>query len=343
MTGTTWTSEPAAADMLSHSVIDQTLERFPDFAAGDFEVRPLEKGGSDRKFYRVRAGAAQSMIVVKYSGQKEENRHYVDIARFLEATGLQVPRIYFHDAGEGLIWMQDLGEDDLWTHRTASWEQRRPLYESALVEAGKLHTAATRRVDGSGLQLEKEFNDQLYLWEQGYFFENCLRAHFGCDEATVRRYASLPALLGVASRLSSLPRVLVHRDFQSQNVLVRDGEAWLIDFQGMRPGLPQYDVASLLYDPYVELSGDERAVLLDHYKRVARRAGMEIAADFDDIFHQCALQRLMQALGAYGFLGLRKGRADFLAHIPAARRSLREVAARIDGLDDFVALLDALP
>jgi N-acetylmuramate 1-kinase len=75
----------------------------------------------------------------------------------------------------------------------------------------------------------------------------------------------------------------------------------------------------------------------------ARRSGMEIVSDFDEIFHFCALQRLMQALGAYGFLGLQKGRPDFLSHIPAARRSLREVAARIDGLDEFVALLDSLP
>jgi aminoglycoside/choline kinase family phosphotransferase len=148
---------------------------------------------------------------------------------------------------------------------------------------------------------------------------------------------------GIAARLASLPRVLVHRDFQSQNILIHDDTAWLIDFQGMRPGLPHYDVASLLYDPYVELTGAERDLLLQSYKLAARRSGMEIAPGFDEIFYFCALQRLMQALGAYGFLGLQKGRPDFLAHIPAARRSLREVAARIDGLDEFVALLDLLP
>ncbi len=329
--------------MLPNNVINRTRERFPAFAVEDFEVRALEKGGSERKFYRIRCGEDRSMIVVKYSGQKEENRHYVDIAQFLAGAGVSVPRIHFHDAAEGLIWMQDLGEDDLWTFRQAPWEQRRPFYESTLLEVAKLHSAATRRLEGSHLSLEREFGEQLYLWEQNYFFENCLRAHFGLDEATVQRYASLPALQNIAMGLSSRPRVLVHRDFQSQNVMIRDGAAWLIDFQGMRPGLAQYDVASLLYDPYVELAGGERAALLEHYKRVARRAGMEIAADFDVVFYQCALQRLMQALGAYGFLGIQKGRADFLAHIPAARRSLREVAARVDGLDEFVALLDVLP
>lgn len=329
--------------MLPSAVIDQTIERFPDYAGESFEVKPLEKGGSERRFYRIQAGPSHSMIVVKYSGQKEENRHYVAIAQFLAGCGVAVPRIYFHDPAEGLIWMQDLGESDLWASRDEPWSVRRPLYESALQEVCRMHTEASRKVDGSGLRLEREFSDQLYLWEQGYFFENCLRAHFGLDEDAVRRHAALPVFQDIARDLAALPRVLVHRDFQSQNILVRDGAAWLIDFQGMRPGLSQYDLASLLYDPYVTLDDTERQALLSAYKHMARRAGAGIDAGFDGVFYRCALQRLMQALGAYGFLGLQKGRADFLAHIPAARRSLREVAARIDGLDDFITLLDSLP
>lgn len=326
-----------------NQIIHQTIERFPAYASGDFEVSPLEKGGSERKFYRIRAGDGESMIMVKYSGHKEENKHYVDIAQFLAAEGLQVPKIYLHDASEGLIWMQDLGEEDLWAWREEPWEVRRPLYESALREVSKMHTVATRKIEGSGIKLEREFGEQLYLWEQNYFFENCLGAYFRQDATTVKHYAELPAMRGAASLLAALPRVLVHRDFQSQNILILEGEAWLIDFQGMRPGLPQYDVASLLYDPYVRLTGPERTALLGAYKIAAGEAGLEIRHDFDEVYDLCALQRLMQALGAYGFLGLQKGRPDFLAHIPAARRSLREVAAQIEGLEDFVALLDTLP
>lgn len=325
-----------------HEVIDHTMENFPGYEPGDFEVTVVEKGGSDRKFYRIRA-ADRSMILVKYSGHKEENRHYVDIARFLASAGVQVPHIYLHDPGEGLIWMQDLGEADLWSHRLDPWSARRPLYESALIEVFKMHSAATRKLPDGGLTLEREFNEQLYLWEQGYFFEHCLGNYFKLPEGEVRRLAGLAALQSAAARLASLPRVLVHRDFQSQNVLIRDGTAWLIDFQGMRPGLAQYDVASLLMDPYVSLEASERMELLGFYQRLARRSGVEVPGDFEEIFHWCSLQRLMQALGAYGFLGLQKGRPDFLAHIPAARRSLRETAAHLDGLDEFVRVLDSLP
>ena len=325
-----------------HEVIDHTMEKFPGYEPGDFEVTAVEKGGSDRRFYRIRA-ADRTMIMVKYSNHKEENRHYVDIATFLAMAGVQVPHVYLHDAEEGLIWMQDLGEVDLWSHRLDPWSTRRPLYESALIEVFKIHSAATRKLEGCDLKLEREFNEPLYLWEQGYFFEHCLGNYFQLPETEVRRLAGLSALQSAATRLSALPRVLVHRDFQSQKVLIRHGTAWLIDFQGMRPGLADYDVASLLMDPYVSLETNERTELLGFYQRLARRSGSEVSGDFEEIFHWCSLQRLMQALGAYGFLGLQKGRRDFLAHIPAARRSLRETAAQLDGLDEFVRVLDSLP
>jgi len=323
-------------------VIDHTMENFPGHSAGDFVVTIVEKGGSDRKFYRIRAGQ-RAMILVKYSGHKEENRHYVDIARFLAGCGLQVPHIYLHDAEEGLIWMQDLGERDLWAFRGEPWSVRRNLYESALSEVFKLHTVATRRLPGASLTLEREFSKSLYLWEQGYFFEHCLGSHFRLPEQEVRRLSSLPALLLAASRLAALPRVLVHRDFQSQNILIRDGSAWLIDFQGMRPGLPAYDLASLLYDPYVSMGGAERSGLLEFYEGLMRGQGTGIDGDFREVFDWCALQRLMQALGAYGFLGHQKDRTSFLDHIPAAKASLREVASRLDGLGDLIRILDALP
>ena len=99
-----------------HEVIDHTMEKFPGYEPGDFEVTAVEKGGSDRKFYRIRA-ADRSMILVKYSARREENRHYVDIARFLASAGVQAPHMYLHDPEEGLIWMQDLGAVS-YTHLT---------------------------------------------------------------------------------------------------------------------------------------------------------------------------------------------------------------------------------
>jgi aminoglycoside/choline kinase family phosphotransferase len=322
-------------------VISLTNERFPKTGNGNAAVTPLEKGGSERKFYRIRFGD-DSMIFVKYSGHKEENRHYVDIARFLNGAGVPVPEIHHHDPEEGLIWMQDLGEQDLWSFRNASWTPRRALYESTLDGVLRMHTQATDLAAGADLRLERVFDADLYLWEQGYFFENCLGNYFQTPESELTELAALPALREATTALAARPRMLVHRDFQSQNVMIHEGAAWLIDFQGMRYGLAQYDLASLLYDPYVALTSDERCELLAFYKKRLEQNGTPVDSDFDEIFRWCALQRLMQALGAYGFLGLKKNRPDFLAHTPVALRSLLEVASALDGLAPLVKKLNSL-
>jgi aminoglycoside/choline kinase family phosphotransferase len=322
--------------MRTESLLRQTRRHFPRFNVDEIKISPIEKGGSDRKFYRVRCSSEQSLILVKYNLEREENRHYVEIAQFLETHGIHAPRIYHHDAEEGLIWLEDLGERDLFGHRDESWLVRRALYDSALDEVRKLHQLPDSVCIEMRQHLPAEFNAALYLWEQNYFFENCLGRYFKVEPAKINKLAALPAFHGIAENLASLPRVLVHRDFQSQNILIRNGQAYLIDFQGMRPGLVQYDLASLLYDPYVDLSPAECHELLEHY------CGEKPSADFLTALRLCAMQRLMQALGAYGFLGLVKDHKHFLQHIPKAVRSLREIVEKIDGLDLFDKTLAAL-
>jgi N-acetylmuramate 1-kinase len=326
--------------MKTDLLLRRTRMYFPRLDVDNVKIAPIEKGGSDRKFYRVRCSPEQTLILVKYSLEREENRHYVQIAKFLVAHGIRVPKIYYHDPDEGLIWIEDLGEEDLFGCRRESWLVRRAFYESALDEIARLHSLPESVCVKMRQHLPAEFNAALYVWEQNYFFENCLGRYFKIDNAKLAALAALPALNEIAERLASLPRVLVHRDFQSQNVLMRNGRAYLIDFQGMRPGLPEYDLASLLFDPYVDLSTVERAELIAYYRGRQTENGLTIDGDFDDTLRLCAMQRLMQALGAYGFLGLVKRRKDFLQYISPAMKSLRAIIAEIDGLQPLGASLN---
>ena len=153
---------------------------------------------------------------------------------------------------------------------------RRDLYDSALEQIAKLHSLPTSAADEIRSELPPEFDAPLYLWEQQYFFENCLgRVFRGRSGPALSSYRRLPVLKEIAERLASLPRVLVHRDFQSQNIIIRNGHAYLIDFQGMRPGLSEYDLASLLFDPYVGLSEGEEE--LDGLSLDARATGQPVA------------------------------------------------------------------
>jgi N-acetylmuramate 1-kinase len=315
---------------------------FPRLNVEEIKIRPIEKGGSDRKFYRIDCPTDQALILVKYNLEREENRHYVQIAKFLDAHGIRVPKIYFHDPVEGLIWIEDLGERDLHSYQHESWLVRRAFYESALDEIIKLHALPESVCVEMKEHLPAEFNAALYRWEQKYFFDNCLSRYFRIDESKRKELAVLPRLREIPKHLAGLPRVLVHRDFQSQNIIIENGQANLIDFQGMRPGLAEYDLASLLYDPYVNLTESERAELITYYRDGRNKRGVPCSEDFDSKLRLCAMQRLMQALGAYGFLGLVKGNKNFLQYIPRAVRSLRDTVAKIDRLEPLASFLTDL-
>lgn len=279
-------------------------------AAAGGEWTPIERGGSDRHFWRGR-GAASGLVAVHYGMERAENVTYAAAAEFLATRGVNVPRCLAHDGVLRFLLLEDAGEEDLWTHRCESWTHRRELYMRALEQGAKLH--AIDPADASGL-LQPPFDESLYRWEQEYFREHFLGTVFPAEVA--------PVLEAQAAGLAALPRVLLHRDFQSQNIMVRDGAVSLIDFQGLRAGLAGYDVASLVYDPYVPMTPDERDELAAAYPGMAGRAGGDA---WDAELRACARQRLMQALGAYGFLGRVKGKTAFLGHIPVAAARLAEL------------------
>jgi aminoglycoside/choline kinase family phosphotransferase len=296
-------------------------------------VEPIEKGGSGRKFWRVRTGG-DSCILIHYTLDRADNAGYADIARFLTRIGVRVPEVFLHDPAEGVMVMEDVGSDDLFSFRNAPWPERRRLYERTLEQIALLHTHAHLADDRPPLQ--PPFDEALYTWEQDYFIEHCLGRHFKMSAGDIAAHVDRTRLREIAAQLAAEPRCLVHRDFQSQNVMIRDGQPAFIDFQGLRPGLAQYDLASLLLDPYVRLPAAERDALFALYTTIARP---ENPAHFRALYDLCAMQRLMQALGAYGKLGHADNRTHFLTHIPAALASLREVLVQIPGMEKLSEVL----
>jgi hypothetical protein len=296
-------------------------------------VEPIEKGGSGRKFWRIRTGGG-SCILVRYTLDRADNAGYADIARFLRRVGVRVPEIFHHDAEGGVIVMEDLGSEDLFAFRAAPWPGRCRLYELTLEQAALLHAKAHLAPDCPPLQ--PPFDAALYEWEHDYFVEHCLGLHFKVTAAEIAAHVDRARLREIAAQLAAEPRCLVHRDFQSQNVMIHGGRPAFIDFQGLRPGLAQYDLASLLLDPYAGLVPTERDALFAHYVTLAPPAD---PARFRSLYDLCAMQRLMQALGAYGKLGHADGRTHFLPHIPAAVALLREVLVGMPGMDPLAAFL----
>lgn len=306
-----------------------TRREFADFEHnGALSTHLIDRSGSGRRFVRFCRSTGASVIAMHYSTARRENCRFVEITRFLDGLGVPVPQIRSWCEARQLVWLEDLGAADLEGMKGDDWDTARaPLYRAALDAVFPLHRCPESAPPENLPDLEPGFDAALYRWEQGYFFENFAALFSDCPAERLAEIRESAELAQMAERLGSLPRRLIHRDFQSSNIMIHGGRPWLIDYQGMRWGLPEYDLAALLYDPYVCIEEAHREGLAWHYYGLKATAGDgESWEDFSLRLRQCAAQRLMQALGAYGNLGLNKGQTIFLKHIPAALSRLREIA-----------------
>ena len=300
-------------------------------------ITPLPARGSDRTFYRLAWPENKTAILIDYDPGRIENTYYAGIAAFLRSSRVPVPRMIGHDPERSLMVMEDMGDSDLWSFREHPWDERRTLYQKTLSAAKRLHSISENNFPSDRVKLMDGFEPGLYRFEQDYFMDHFVKGFCGLDPDPDSAKKLQSELAGLTGRLDAPERCLVHRDLQSRNVMVRDGEPYFIDFQGMRFGNPFYDLGSLLFDPYVPLSGNEREDLLSFYYILSSQ---ELEWDaFQNSFWEASVQRLMQALGAYGFLGKVKGLEDFLGHIPAGLDNLSFAVSRVPSLTTLPGLI----
>lgn len=305
-------------------------ENFPENA------REIKKGGGTRRFFRADFQGVPAVFCF-YDDAKEENRYYAGIANFLKTHGVPAPAVLLDAPAEKLLVLEDLGETDLWTLRRENSEACSRAYRSALEGLAQLHLRGFAALEASGTPIMRDgFNREYYRWERDYFFENAvggLRISLSPRE----RSALEEELSALAETLLAFPPQLVHRDCQSQNILWKNGAAHFIDFQGMRVGTGWYDAASLLFDPYVKIAGQERRELFAFY---CEKNGVPADASAEKKFSLAAAQRLMQALGAYFFLSAKMGKIHFRAHALPALENL--VAATAGTLPELHALAEKM-
>jgi hypothetical protein len=282
---------------------------------------PITGGGSGRTFHRIRfLPQGENYVVMQYDLDRPDNARFVPVSHYLEDTlHVAVPKLHGFDEEKRLVWLQDLGEIDLWSQRLQPWPLLEPLYQGTLDEVWKLHAVGESETP---CELEPPFTEGLYRWEQEYFYEHFLLHQSRLKPREIEALFESDEWIMLSQELANLPRHLVHRDFQSRNIMVYDGKVHLIDYQGLRWGRPEYDLASILLDPYVNIGNSHRKNLLQYYHSTYRNDSWET---FNDIYLKCAAQRLMQALGAYGNLGRNLGKTEFLEFIPTALKRLRQV------------------
>lgn len=293
------------------STVRQFLELDPTVR---MTLEPIKRGASGRTIVRVKTPGHEPFIGVHWNEDREDNSQFIPVAQFLKQAKLRVPAIIHERARYRVALVEDLGDVDLLSLKDRPFAERLPLYRSAFEQVDKLFYAKLAK----DFHLMAPFDAALYRWEQNYFFEYMVEEFLEMDATALRENKEFVAL---SERLGTVARHLVHRDFQSQNLMVKDDQVWLIDFQGLRRGRQEYDLASLIFDPYLDHTADEREQLLTLWEDIADERPLET------LFHECAAQRLMQALGAYGNIVKNRGDEWYKPHIATAGRLLGEVTA----------------
>jgi aminoglycoside/choline kinase family phosphotransferase len=233
----------------------------------------------------------------------------------LSAHGIPVPRVLACEALQGLMMLEDLGDFHLENFvNQAGSEDLSAMYRSII----DILVDIQRIRPGSGAPFDLSFDVEKLMFEFDFFIEHCLRGYFISDpgDGDLRRLRE-----GFSAISETLFRpelfVLAHRDFHARNIILKDKAPHIIDFQDARLGLPQYDLVSLLGDPYAGLEDDLRRDLRKYYRERAVEAGIisHDADAFDRYYDIMAFQRNIKALGTYGFMVTVRKKMNFLPNI----------------------------
>lgn len=299
---------------------------FSEPAPAELSWERLEGDGSDRQWARVKA-AGGSMVLADHglhaTAAVAEVDAFIHIGRHLKRKGLPVPSIHFADAFAGLVFLEDLGDTSLQSAVLAEPDRQKTMtvYREVIDRCIALSVEGAEGFDPTWTHQTPAYDRQVVMEREcRYFCDAFLRGYAGLD-ADFNDFQNEFGRIADQALADSL-QGFMHRDMQSRNIMLKGDRCYFIDFQGGRLGPVQYDLASLLIDPYAGLTPEEQDQLLDYaLQQVAARHPVD-GAGFRRGFAGCALSRNLQALGAFGFLTTVKGKKQFTRYIPAALRGL---------------------
>ena len=289
-------------------------------------TQKLRGDGSERQWYRLKAGKHTLIMAdhgIRLHRAVSEIDAFVNIGRHLYRQGASVPEIHASDPFSGLVFLEDLGDVSL---QQAALSAANPqalvrLYRTVIDQLVKLSLRGADKFNPSWTYQSTRYDQNLIIEKECRYFQ----------EAFLKNYLKLPVRFeDLAGDFESLARKalqysqngFMHRDMQSRNIMVRNNQVYFIDFQGGRIGPLQYDLASLLIDPYVELPPAILTQLLEYSIDVISQQNTVEANEFRRCFRYCCLTRNLQILGAFAYLSKVKGKHYFETYIPAATQSL---------------------
>jgi NDP-sugar pyrophosphorylase family protein len=283
--------------------------------------------GSDRKWYRVTDGSG-SLILADHGIRKDDSTceadAFVSIGRHLESKGIPIAKIVLYDTFSGHVFMEDLGDTHFQTFIKSIKNQDRIVshYKTLIRLLGKLSIEGRKEFNPAWTCQTAAYTEDLIMEKEcRYFVDAFLKNYLGMNIRFNDLEDEFKLLAEKALRFAV--NGFMHRDMQSRNIMVKRNRFYFIDFQGGRLGPIQYDLASLLIDPYVDLSRAIQNTLLTFCVETLSPLFRVDPDQFLSCYQYCAVTRNLQILGAFGFLSRIKKKTYFEKYIPNAIRTLK--------------------
>ena len=315
--------------------MDKLQQLFHQYTGCEAETcRQLTPAGSPRRYYRLTAGDCSLIGAVGTS--VPENEAFIAIARQMRSQALPAPEIYAVSDDRMRYLQEDLGDTSLFSllmeakRRGEYSEEDIELLRSVMRLLPDVQWKTAEGFDFTTCHPSPKLDRRGIQWDLHYF-KYCFLKATGMEFDEERLENDFDHLTDII--LQDEDECFMYRDFQSRNVMVREGKPWLIDFQGGRRGPVEYDLVSFLWQARAGLSPALRRELIAEYLRSAQRY-----RSFDEeVFYQrlqyFVLFRTLQVLGAYGYRGYYERKAHFVQSIPMAIDNLRTLLAENDFAD----------
>ena len=324
---------------------DDTRERIQAYldrsglAAPKARVVPLTPDASDRRYFRLLMPETPSIVLSLYSTPFDVRAlPFVNVATLLARMPVPIPEVLGHAGDLGLLALQDLGDVTLQAHLgAASPEEHAARYREAVALIATLQRRGGELESPDYLPYGVSFDVEKLTWELDFFTKHFLEAYRGVTLEDDQRAALRREFAAIIDELAAEPRVLCHRDYHSRNLMFREGQLYIIDFQDARMGPDTYDLVSLLRDSYVDLPEQTVAELVAYFLALKGVTGVDV--EFRRRFDLMALQRNLKALGTFGYQTTARRNPVYIQYIP---RTLRYVSRNLEQNSRFGRLRDLL-
>jgi aminoglycoside/choline kinase family phosphotransferase len=282
------------------------------------------------------ASPAEEVTKVAKDAPKEFS--FLNVQKYLKSLDLNVPAVLAMDDEKGLILLQDLGDRSLESLVKDSPKEFFVFYYKKVIDVLiDVQTKTLAHPTRDCISSYRFFTEDLLNWEFDHFLEYGIEDRFGVKVSEGARKVFTTETRKISQLIAEMPQGFVHRDFQSRNIMFRNYDFYLIDFQDALVGPVLYDLVGLLRDSYIEFTPNELHLLLEYYyeKLPAAHPYHGKLADVKADFHHLSLQRKLKDTGRFQFIKTVKNNPGFLPHVPL---SLSYVLAAFASLPEYDGL-----